>query len=372
MSNPDAPSATTKPTGAVFDVPGAGEFDLLALGGIVVRFDSGHVPLERARTTALHVSGAEYNVAANLSDAFGLNTAVASAMVDYPLGSLAERAVRAAGVRGFYRRFAHDGVNGPNLAAVYSDRGHGVRAPIVFYNRANEAAAQLNSGDFDWAAIFGKGIRWFHTGGLFAALSPTTPALIREAMNAAREHGAVVSYDLNYRAKIWNVRGGLNEARAVTAPILESVDVLVGNEEDIQLTLGIAGPDVSSGKAPLDEYVDMIRRVVERYPNIRLIASTLRDVRSATRHIWSAVAWSGGEVYSTPSVELEILDRVGGGDGFASGLIYGLLSGRSIEQSVLLGWAHGALVTTYPGDTTMATLEEVEALATGATQRIRR
>jgi 2-dehydro-3-deoxygluconokinase len=365
-------SAATDKSGGLFDVPEARELDLLALGGIVVRFDSGHIPIERAQVTALHISGAEYNVAANLADAFGLRTGVASAMVDYPLGSLAERAVRAAGVRGYYRRFTHDGVTGPNLAAVYSDRGHGVRAPIVFYNRANEAAAMLKAGDFDWPTIFGKGIRWFHTGGLFAGLSATTPALISEAMAAARSHGAVVSYDLNYRAKLWNIRGGLAEARTVTAPIMESVDVLVGNEEDIQLTLGIPGPDISSGRAPLDEYVEMIQKVVRRYPTIRLIASTLRDVRSATRHVWSAVAWSAGEVYTAPSIELEVLDRVGGGDGFASGLIFGLLNGRSIDQALRLGWAHGALVTTYPGDTTMATLDEVESLAMGATQRIRR
>ena len=220
-----------------------GTIDLLALGGLVVRLDSGLVPFRKAHELAIHVSGAEFNVAFNLSDCFGLRTAVASAMVDYPVGELVAERVRAAGVAPFYRRFAHDGVAGPNIATVYSDRGVGVRAPVVFYNRANEAAAQLKAGDFDWPDIFSRGVRWFHSGGLFAALSATTPELILEAMQEARRSGAVVSYDLNYREKLWKARGGRDEAQRVTRRLVELVDVLVGNEEDMQLSLGIAGPE---------------------------------------------------------------------------------------------------------------------------------
>jgi 2-dehydro-3-deoxygluconokinase len=277
------------------------------------------------------------------------------------------------GVTPFYKRFAHDGVHGPNMAAVYSDRGFGVRGPVVFYNRSNEAAARLKPGDFDWNAIFGAGVRWFHSGGIFAALSETTAELIIEGMQAARAHGAVVSFDLNYREKLWSAAGGADRAVSVLGRIVENVDVLVGNEEDLQKGLGIAGPKVAA-KSKLDPsaFVDMMERVVARFPNMKVVATTLREVHSTSRHAWAAVAWVGGDTHVSPTCELDVFDRVGGGDGFASGFFYGLMSGESPEQAVRLGWAHGALLTTFPGDTTMATLEQVRAFAKGGSARIQR
>lgn len=242
-----------------------GALDLLALGAVVTRLDPGIIPFRKATSYAVHVSGGEFNVAANLSDAFGLRTGIATAMVDYPIGELVGERVRSMGVQAFYRHFAHDGVTGPNIATVYSDRGLGMRAPVVFYNRANEAAARLAPGDFDWAAVFGAGVRWFHSGGIFAALSPTTPELIIEAMQAARAAGAVVSFDLNYRAKLWRASGGEERAHDVLRRIVDHVDVLVGNEEDLQAGLGIPGPEVRT-RAGLDpaSFLDMIDGVAER------------------------------------------------------------------------------------------------------------
>ena len=226
--------------------------------------------------------------------------------------------------------FQHDGAWGPNMATVYSDRGHGVRAPIVFYNRSNEAAAQLKPGDFDWNAIFGSGVRWFHSGGIFASLSETAAELIIEGMKAAKAHGAVVSFDLNYREKLWGASGGSKRAVAVLGRIVEHVDVLVGNEEDLQKGLGIGGPEVTA-KSALDPttFIGMIERVVERYPQMKVVATTLREVHSTNRHSWGAVAWINGEAYVAPTCEIDVYDRVGGGDGFAAGLIYGLMSGET-------------------------------------------
>ena len=277
------------------------------------------------------------------------------------------------GVRPFYKRFEHDGVTGPNIAAVYSDRGHGVRAPVVFYNRSNEAAARLRPGDFDWKGIFAGGVRWFHSGGIFAALSETTPELIIEGMRAAKAAGAVVSFDLNFREKLWSISGGRDRAAAVIARIVENVDVLVGNEEDLQKGLGIPGPEVAaSSKLDPSAFLGMIGRVVERHPQIKIVATTLREVHSSNRHCWGAVAWIDGQTHVTQTCDLDVLDRVGGGDGFASGLFYGLLTGEPPEEAVKLGWAHGALLTTFPGDTTMATLEQVRAFAQGGSARIQR
>src|SRR5689334_15642498 len=208
-----------------------GGLDLVSLGALVHRLDPGHIPFRKATQCAIHVSGGEFNCAANLSDCFGLNTGIATAMVDYPIGDLVAERVRAMGVRPFYKRFKHNGVNGPNIAAVYSDRGQGVRAPVVFYNRSNEAAAQLKPGDFDWKAIFGAGVRWFHSGGIFAALSESTGELIIEGMKAAKAAGAVTSFDLNFREKLWAIWGGQKKAVDVIGRIVEHVDVLVGNEE---------------------------------------------------------------------------------------------------------------------------------------------
>ena len=350
-----------------------GALDFLSLGALVHRLDPGIIPFRKATHCDIHVSGGEFNVAANLSDCFGLNAGLASAMVDYPIGDLIAERVRAMGVRPFYKRFAHNGVNGPNMATVYSDRGQGVRAPVVFYNRSNEAAAQLKPGDFDWAAIFGAGVRWFHSGGIFAALSQTTGALIAEGMKAAKAAGAVTSFDLNFREKLWNLWGGQKVAVEVVEKIVENVDVLVGNEEDLQKGLGIAGPEVAA-KSKLDPsaFFGMIDKVVAKHPHVKAVATTLREVHSTNRHSWSAVAWLEGKSHLAPTAELDVVDRVGGGDGFAAGFIYGLLSGAPAEEAVKLGWAHGALLTTFPGDTTMATLDQVRAFAKGGSARIQR
>ena len=355
------------------NIPKNGALDFLSLGALVHRLDPGIIPFRKATQCQIHVSGGEFNVSANLADCFGLKTGVASAMVDYPIGDLIAERVRAMGVKPFYKRFKHDGVNGPNMACVYSDRGQGVRAPVVFYNRCNEAAAQLKPGDFNWKEIFGEGVRWFHSGGIFAALSPTTAEVIIEAMQAAKAAGAIVSFDLNYRAKLWNISGGHDRAVAVLDRIVKNVDVLVGNEEDLQLGLGIPGPEVAA-KSKLDAsaFISMMDNVVKKHPQIKIVATTLREVHSTNRHSWGAVAWINGKIFESPTCELDVVDRVGGGDGYAAGFIYGLLSGESSQDSVNLGWAHGALLTTFPGDTTMATTDQVRALAKGGSARIQR
>ncbi len=356
-----------------FKIRPDGALDFLSLGALVNRLDPGIIPFRKATECHIHVSGGEFNVSANLSDCFRLNTAIATAMVDYPIGDLIAERVKAMGVKPFYKRFKHNGVNGPNMATVYSDRGQGVRAPVVFYNRSNEAGALLKPGDFDWKTIFGNGVRWFHSGGIFASLSETTGEIIIEATKAAKASGAIVSFDLNFREKLWNIWGGEKKAVEVISKIVENVDVLIGNEEDLQKGLGIAGPEVEA-KSKLDPSVffGMIDKVLAKHPNVKAVATTLREVHSTNRHSWGAVAWMTGKTYSTPTCELDVIDRVGGGDGFASGFIYGLLSGETPEESVKLGWAHGALLTTYPGDTTMATVEQVKAFAKGGSARIQR
>jgi 2-dehydro-3-deoxygluconokinase len=354
-------------------IPPPGGLDLVSVGAMVHRLDPGIVPFRKASQVSVHVSGGEFNVAANLADCFGMRTGMATAMVDYPIGELIAERVRAMGVQGFYRRFEHDGVRGPNMATVLSDRGHGVRAPVVFYNRSNEAAALLEPGDFDWTSIFAGGVRWFHSGGIFAALSPTTPEVIIEGMKAAKAAGAVVSFDLNFRAKLWKVSGGADRAVATMNRIVENVDVLVGNEEDLQMGLGLPGPEVEkTSKLDPSAFLAMIEIVLKRHPHLEVVATTLRDVHSTSRHSWSAVAWIDGKTHQAPTAELDVLDRVGGGDGFASGFFYGLMTGEPPEEAVRLGWAHGALLTTFPGDTTMASEAQVRAFASGGSARIQR
>ena len=351
----------------------SGALDFVSLGALVHRLDSGIIPFRKATHCQIHVSGGEFNVAANLSDCFQLQTGIVTAMVNYPIGDLVAERVKAMGVRPFYKRFEHNGVNGPNIATVYSDQGYGVRAPVVFYNRSNEAGALLKPGDFDWNAIFAGGVRWFHSGGIFAALSETTAELIIEGMQAAKAAGAVVSFDLNFREKLWKISGGQDRAVSVIGRIVKNVDVLVGNEEDLQKGLGIPGPEVAA-KSKLDSsaFFGMIDRVVEKHPQVKIVATTLREVHSTNRHNWGAVAWINGRTHVAPTGELHVLDRVGGGDGFASGFIYGILTGESPEEAIKLGWAHGALLTTFPGDTTMATVEQVRAFAKGGSARIQR
>ena len=360
--------------------------DLLALGALITRLDPGIVPFAEANEYLLHVAGGEYNVAANLSTCFRLRTAIATAMVDYPIGRRVEYAIQKAGVTPYYQRFKHDGVRGPNMGIVWSDRGQGLRAPVVFYNRSNEAAQQLKPGSFDWNTIFGTGdaprIRWFHSGGIFSALSPTTPELIIEAMLAAKKAGAIVSFDLNFREKIWTAavqEQGLKPEQAsemaaqTMRKIAKNVDILVGNEEDLQKGLGLKGQDVEAkGELDPSAFFSMIENVTKDFPNIKAVATTLREVYSTNRHLWSAVLWLDGKQYQAPTTQLDVYDRVGGGDGFASGLFYGLLSGRSPEESLKLGWAHGALLTTTPGDTSLVSLDQVEAFAKGGSARIQR
>jgi 2-dehydro-3-deoxygluconokinase len=355
------------------DIRPEAALDFVSVGALIHRLDPGIIPFRKATECAIHVSGGEFNCAANLADCFRLKTGIATAMVDYPIGELIAERVRGMGVTPFYKRFTHDGVRGPNMAAVYSDRGHGMRAPVVFYNRSNEAAGLLKAGDFDWKAMFAGGVRWFHSGGIFAALSPTTPEVIIEGMKAAKAAGAVCSFDLNFREKLWKISGGADRAVETVARIVENVDVLVGNEEDLQKGLGIPGPEVAA-KSKLDPtaFFGMIDQVVKKHPKVKIVATTLREVHSTNRHSWSAVAWIDGKTHVAPTAELDVLDRVGGGDGFASGFFYGLLTGETPEEAVKLGWAHGALLTTFPGDTTMATVEQVRAFAKGGSARIQR
>jgi 2-dehydro-3-deoxygluconokinase len=355
------------------DIRPEAALDFVSVGALVHRLDPGIIPFRKATECAIHVSGGEFNCAANLADCFRMKTGIATAIVDYPIGELIAERVRGMGVTPFYKRFAHDGVRGPNMAAVYSDRGHGMRAPVVFYNRSNEAAGLLKAGDFDWKAMFAGGVRWFHSGGIFAALSPTTPEVIIEGMKAAKAAGAVCSFDLNFREKLWKISGGAERAVETVARIVENVDVLVGNEEDLQKGLGIPGPEVAA-KSKLDPsaFFGMIDEVVRKHPKVKIVATTLREVHSTNRHSWGAVAWIDGKTYVAPAAELDVLDRVGGGDGFASGFFYGLLAGEEPEAAVKLGWAHGALLTTFPGDTTMATVEQVRAFAKGGSARIQR
>jgi 2-dehydro-3-deoxygluconokinase len=350
-----------------------GALDFLSLGALVHRLDPGIIPFRKAAHCDIHVSGGEFNCAANLSDCFGMKTGIATAMVDYPIGDLIAERVRAMGVKPFYKHFKHNGVNGPNMATVYSDRGLGVRGPVVFYNRSNEAAGLLKPGDFDWKAIFADGVRWFHSGGIFAALSPTTADVIIDAMAAAKASGAVTSFDLNYRAKLWSISGGEERAVEVLDRIVKNVDVLVGNEEDLQKGLGIAGQDVESkGKLDPSAFFAMIDKVVKKHPHVKVVATTLREVHSTNRHSWSAVAWINGKTHQAPTAELDVCDRVGGGDGYAAGFFYGMLTGASPEEAVKLGWAHGAMLTTTPGDTTMVTVDQVRAFAKGGSARIQR
>ncbi len=351
------------------------DLDFLSLGALVHRLDPGIIPFRKAKAFDVHVSGGEYNVAANLASCFGLQTGIATAMVDNGIGELVQAQVREMGVRPFYKHYKHDGVRGPNIATVYSDRGQGVRAPVVFYNRANEAGAMLKRGDIPFEQIMAGGCRWFHSGGIFAALSETTADLVVEGMVAAGKVGAIRSFDLNYRAKLWDTIGGLAQGQKMIAQIVKNVDCLIGNEEDLQKGLGIAGPEVtekSESKLDPESFFGMIDRAVEKFPNVKMVATTLREVHSTNRHSWAAVLWIDGQRYVSPTCELDVVDRIGGGDGFAAGLIYGLIKGRSHEEAIRLGWAHGALLTTFPGDVSMAKLPEVESLAQGGSARVQR
>jgi 2-dehydro-3-deoxygluconokinase len=357
---------------------GSGRWDLVALGEVMLRLDPGDGRIATTRTFTAWEGGGEYNVARGLARCFGLRTAVVTAFADNAVGRLVEDCIRQGGVDASLVRWVrYDGIgrsvrNGLN----FTERGFGVRAALGVSDRGHTAASQLRPGDVDWDAVFGEqGARWFHTGGIFAGLSETTPLVAREAMEAARRHGTVVSYDLNYRPSLWAGIGGAARAREVNRELVGLVDVLLGNEEDFTAALGFEVEGLDPGLSALDpaNFGRMIDRVVGELPNLRVVATTLRNARTATRNDWGAVCWAGGALYEARRREdLEILDRVGGGDSFASGLAYAFLAGHGPQAAVEYGAAHGALAMTTPGDTSMATLAEVEQVMRGGGARIAR
>ena len=358
----------------------AGEcrYDLISLGEVMLRLDPGEGRVRTARAFRVWEGGGEYNVARGLRRCFGLRTAVVTAFADNEVGRLLEDLVLQGGVdTSLIRWMPYDGIgravrNGLN----FTERGFGVRGAVGTSDRGHTAASQLGPDDVDWDDLFGaQGVRWLHTGGIYAALSETSARTAEAAMSAARRHGTVVSYDLNYRPSLWKAVGGPERAREVNRRLAGLVDVMIGNEEDFTAALGFAVPDTDESLSDLDaaNFKRMIETVTAEYTNFRVVATTLRTVRSATVNDWGAVAWAdGGFVEATHRTGLSILDRVGGGDSFASGLIYGLLTGADLQAAVEYGAAHGALAMTTPGDTSMATKREVEALMRGAGARVAR
>jgi 2-dehydro-3-deoxygluconokinase len=359
--------------------PSECRFDVVALGEVMLRFDPGEGRIRNARSFQVWEGGGEYNVARGLRRCFGLRTAVVTALVDNDVGRLVEDLVLQGGVdTSLVRWVKHDGCgrsarNGLN----FTERGFGVRGAIGVSDRGHTAASQLHLGDVDWERLFGDdGVRWFHTGGIFAALSETTPDVAEEAMAAASRHGTIVSYDLNYRPSLWEGIGAVERAQQVNRRLAQHVDVMLGNEEDFTACLGlhVDGADPSLTDLDSGAFRAMIERATEEFANFRVVATTLRGVHSATVNDWSAIAWSreDGFVDATARPGLEILDRVGGGDSFASGLVYGLMHLGDLKAAVEYGAAHGALAMTTPGDTSMASLSEVEALVRGSGARVQR
>jgi 2-dehydro-3-deoxygluconokinase len=354
------------------------KYDLLSLGEVMLRFDPGEGRIRSTREFKVWEGGGEYNVARGLRRCFGLRTAVATAFADNDVGRLLEDFILQGGVATeFIKWIAFDGVgrtvrNGLN----FTERGFGVRGAVGVSDRGLTAASQLKAGDFDWDHIFGKlGVRWLHTGGIFAALSDTTPKLVIEAVQAAKKHGTIVSYDLNYRPSLWKSIGGQKRAQEVNQEIARHVDVMIGNEEDFTACLGfnVEGVDEHISKINVTAFKKMIEQAIKTFPNFKVTATTLRAVKSASRNDWGAVCWASGKFHEAPNREdLEILDRVGGGDSFASGLIYGFMQFNDPQKAVEYGAAHGALAMTTPGDTSMASLKEVEALVKGGSARVQR
>jgi 2-dehydro-3-deoxygluconokinase len=353
-------------------------WDLVALGEVMLRLDPGEGRVHTTRTFQVWEGGGEYNVARGLKRCFGMNTAIVTALVDNPVGRLVQDLIYQGGVDQSHLRWvADDGVgrsvrNGLN----FTERGFGVRAALGCSDRGHTAVSQLTPGQIDWDAIFGReGARWLHTGGIFAALSETTPLVAKEAMEAARRHGTLISYDLNYRPSLWKSIGGQKRAREVNRELAPLVDVMLGNEEDFTAALGfeVAGLDEHLAALDPENFRRMIERAVAEFPNFKVVATTLRNATTATLNDWGAVCYAGGTLQQAPTRErLEILDRVGGGDSFASGLIYGLLSGKGPQWAVECGAAHGALAMTTAGDTTMVTFPEVERVMKGGTARVAR
>jgi 2-dehydro-3-deoxygluconokinase len=353
-------------------------WECLSLGEVMLRLDPGDTRIHTTRQFQVWEGGGEYNVARGLRRCFGLRTAIATALADNPVGRLVEDLILQGGVdTALLKWVPYDGVgrqvrNGLN----FTERGFGVRAAVGCSDRGLTAVSQLNPGDFDWESIFGpeNGAKSFHTGGIFAALSASTAEVAAEAMDAARRHGALVSYDLNYRDSLWKSIGGKPKAQEVNRALVRNADLLLGNEEDFSAMLGVRIQGVSEDFAelPIAGYEEMLREVAAAYPNLKLIASTLRTASSASRNGWGAIALYEDQIIHVPQRKVEIYDRVGGGDSFASGLIYGLLAAKSIDWAVRCGVAHGALAMTTPGDTSTATLSEVERLMQGGSARIAR
>ena len=353
-------------------------WDSVSLGEVMLRLDPGEGRIHTARQFTAWEGGGEYNVARGLRRCFGLRTAVATALAENPVGGLVEDFILQGGVDTSLICWAkYDGVgrtvrNGLN----FTERGYGVRAAVGCSDRGHTAISQTKSGDFDWTAIFGpqNGSRWFHTGGIFAALSETTPQVAAESMDAARKFGTIISFDLNYRDSLWKAIGGKAKAQEVNRELVRKVDLLLGNEEDFSAMLGIELEGVSEDfdELPIASYEKMLRNVAAAYPNLKMIATTLRTAHTASRNAWGAIALYQDEIVHVPQREVDILDRVGGGDSFASGLIYGMLAGKPVDWAVRCGVAHGALAMTTPGDTSMATYAEVERVMKGGSARIAR
>jgi 2-dehydro-3-deoxygluconokinase len=354
-------------------------YDLVALGEVMLRLDPGEGRVRNARSFSVWEGGGEYNVARGLRRCFGLRTAIVTAFADNDVGRLLEDLVMQGGVDASLVRWAPDDGIGRTVrnGLNFTERGFGVRGALGVSDRGNTAAAQLAPGQIDWEHLFGElGVRWLHTGGIFAALSETTPTVVEEAVRAAARHGTIVSYDLNYRPSLWSGIGGIERAREVNRRLATHIDVMIGNEEDFTACLGleVEGTDPTLSAVDTASFRAMIERASREFPNFKVLATTLRTVRSATLNDWAAIAWSreGGFVEATPRPGLEILDRVGGGDSFASGLLYGLMERNDLQLAVEYGAAHGALAMTTPGDTSTATLAEVEALMRGAGARVQR
>jgi 2-dehydro-3-deoxygluconokinase len=351
-------------------------WDIVSLGEVMLRLDPGDGRIHTTRTFQAWEGGGEYNVARGLKRCFGLDAAVVTALADNPVGRLVQDLIYQGGVdQTFLRWVKYDGVgrevrNGLN----FTERGFGVRAAVGCSDRGHTAASQLRAGDIDWDEIFGRhGARWLHTGGIFAALSETTPDVAREAMEAARRHGTLVSYDLNYRPSLWKSIGGQARAQEVNRALAPYVDVMIGNEEDFTAALGfeVEGLDEHHSKLDVSNFEKMIGKACEAFPNFQAVATTLRNAKTASFNDWAAVLWREGKLYKSAVREnLEIYDRVGGGDSFASGVIYGILMGKDPQYCVDCGAAHGALAMSTPGDTTMASLAEVEKVMKGGTARV--
>lgn len=354
------------------------QFDALSLGEVMLRLDPGDSRVHTTRTFRAWEGGGEYNVARGLRRCFGLRTAVVTALADNGVGRLVEDLILQGGVDSSLIKWVpYDGLgqsvrNGLN----FTERGFGIRGALGVSDRGHTAVSQLKKGDIDWEHIFGDlGVRWFHSGGIFAALSATTPEVVEEAMACAKNHGTIISYDLNYRPSLWKSIGGQTKAQEVNRKLAQYVDVMIGNEEDFTACLGfqVEGVDENLSALPVENFKKMIQLAVETFPNFKATGTTLRTVKTAGINDWGAICWANGQIYeATMRENLEIFDRVGGGDSFASGLIYGLMTTRDPQQAVEYGAAHGALAMTTPGDTTMARLAEVEKIMAGGGARVDR